>query len=167
MNNNLISPGPEELTEGLTAFAAIFVLLIVLVVLAFVVLILISNCKIFKKAGEKWWKGLIPLYNSWVETKITGLNWWWFLIYFGLLALTMGNVGTDGTSNVVLSIGLSLVGFNYSYNLAKKFGKTPGFAVLVSLLPIVGLPILAFGSAQYDEKVKTDPNGIFSIKDWK
>ena len=33
--------------------------------------------------------------------------------------------------------------------MAKKFGKSNGFAVLVALLPIIGLPILAFGSAQY------------------
>ena len=40
------------------------IIIVCLLALALVALILVSNCFIFKKAGEKPWKGLIPLYNS-------------------------------------------------------------------------------------------------------
>ena len=126
----------------LTAAAAVIVILLALVILAILVFLIIAQCKLFSKAGEAWWKALIPIYNSWIETKITGLAWWWLPIYIGTAALS---------------------GIHYNYNLAKKFGKSNGFAFLCTILPIIGLPILAFGSAKYDAKAATDKNGIFAV----
>ena len=160
----LISPNPADtssLAGGMSAIAVVLVIILALIVIALVALIVVSNCKLFKKAGEAWWKALIPLYNSWVETKITGLAWWWFPIFVVLTALMARDTSS---SNYVLYMALLLTSFNYNFNLAKKFGKTNGFAVLNTILPIVGLPILAFGSAKYDKDVKVDENGIFSIK---
>jgi len=138
---------------------ALFVVLAI-ICLAIIIFIIVCNCKIFAKAGQQWWKALIPLYNSWVETKIAGLAWWWYPIFVGLTALIAGR----GGDNFVLCIALTLVSFNYCYGMAKKFGKSNGFAVLLAFIPIVGLPMLAFGSAKYDKDAKVDENGIFSIK---
>ncbi len=158
---NLISPGPSTTDTSILAGVGIALAVIIcLVALAVLILIIVANCKIFKKAGEEWWKALIPLYSSWIETKITGLAWWWFLIFAGLTAL----FGTKtGEANFVVYMGLLLTSFNYNYNLAKKFGKTNGFAVLNTILPVIGLPILAFGSAKYDKAAKVDKNGIFTM----
>ncbi len=144
-----------------TAGAAIIALVIIglLITLAVVILIVVSNCKIFAKAGEKWWKALIPLYNSWVETKISGLAWYWYPIFVGVTALL-----ARYDSNFVISMSLVLVSYNYCFNMAKKFGKSTGFAVLMAFLPVIGLPILAFGSSKYDKDAKVDANGIFSVK---
>jgi len=149
----------ESLITGASVAAVIGIILLAIIVLAVLILIIVSNCKIFKKAGESWWKGLIPLYNSWVETRITGLAWWWFLIFAALTAL----LGTGEDTNWVIGCGLLLTSFNYNFNLAKKFGKSNGFAVLSTLLPYIGLPILAFGSAKYNKDAKVDKNGIFAI----
>ena len=159
----LVSPNPTDTSvlAGASAIVVVLVVILALIALAAIVLIIISNCKLFKKAGEAWWKALIPLYNSWVETKITGLAWWWFLIFVVLTALMARETSSN---NFVLYMALLLTSFNYNFNLAKKFGKTNGFAVLNTLLPIIGLPILAFGSAKYDKDAKVDENGIFSIK---
>ena len=142
----------------LTAAAAVIVILLGLIVLAIVVFLIIAQCKLFTKAGEAWWKALIPIYNSWVETKITGLAWWWLPIYIGTACLC----GVKELS--VLGFAVILISFNYNYNLAKKFGKSNGFAFLCTILPIIGLPVLAFGSAKYDAKADTDENGIFAVK---
>lgn len=157
--NTTPTTGSEGFLVGASVVVVILMLLIALILIVFGVLLIVSNCKIFKKAGEDWWKGLIPLYNSWVETKITGLGWWWYLIFVGLTALIQQN-----DNNVVLYFALFLTSFNYSFNLAKKFGKSNGFAVLCTFLPFIGLPILAFGSAKYEKSAKVDVNGIFSIK---
>ena len=159
--NDYVEPtGMDGLLNGAGVAVIIGVIILAIIALAVAALIIVSNCKIFKKAGEKWWKGLIPLYNSWVETKITGLAWWWFLIFAVLTAV----LGATENMNFVVYMGLILTSFNYNYNLAKKFGKSDGFAVLSTLLPIIGLPMLAFGSAQYNADAKVDENGIFSIK---
>lgn len=134
-------------------------LILGLIILALVVLMLIAQCKVFTKAGEKWWKVFIPLYNTWVQTRITGLAWWWFPIYVGVGALML-----NYPNNYILSIMLFLVSYNYMFNMAKKFGKSTGFAVLLAILPVIGLPILAFGSSSYDKNAKVDQNGIFALE---
>lgn len=143
-----------------TATTALIVLAIfaIIIGLAIAVLIIVANCKIFSKAGEKWWKALIPMYNSWVETRIAGLAWWWFLIFAGLTA------ALSESANYVISIMLCLTSFNYCFNMAKRFGKSTGFAVLMAFLPFIGFPMLAFGSAKFDANAKVDKNGIFSIE---
>ena len=141
----------------LTAAAAVVFVLVALVVLAILVFLIIAQCKLFTKAGEAWWKALIPVYNTWVETKITGLAWWWCPIFLGVSCFS----GIKGLS--ALGFGIILISFNYNYNLAKKFGKSNGFAFLCTILPIIGLPVLAFGSAKYDAKAATDKNGIFAV----
>lgn len=145
-------------TNASLAVVLLFVILFI-VIFALAILMIASNCVIFKKAGEKWWKGLIPLYNSWVETKITGLAWWWFPIFVVLTGLT-----SNAAQNYVYPIALVLVSFNYSFNMAKKFCKSNGFALLLTILPVIGLPILAFGSATYNKEMPVDKNGIFSIE---
>ena len=153
-------PEIESILSGASVIGAVAIVLSFLIVIAIAILVIISNCKIFKKAGEDWWKAIIPLYSNWVETKIVGLAWWWFLIFSGLAALT----GAFEEGNFVISIALILVSFNYSYCLAKKFGKSNGFAVLTVIFPYVCYPILAFGNAKYDKNAKVDKNGIFAIE---
>ena len=148
-------------------FAGLGILAVILVILGFLVgialsvfLIIIPMCKIFKKAGEPWWKAIVPLYSQWVELKFVGLSWYWFIIY-----LILGMVSARANSvNFVATWALLLFEFNVNYNLAKKFKKSNGFAVLCTLLPFVGLPILGYGKDKYNKDVKVDQNGIFSVE---
>ena len=143
----------------MTAAAVVVFVIVALIALALVIFLLVAECKLFSKAGEAWWKAIIPMYNSWIQTKITGLAWWWFPIYIGLA----GFAGFKAFE-FVSGMGIILISFNYNYNLAKKFGKSNGFAFLTTILPIIGLPILAFGSAKYDKNAATDKNGIFAVE---
>ena len=91
--------------------------------------------KIFKKAGRKdAWAAWIPIYNTYVLFEIAGRPGWWvflaFIPFFGGLVLFV----------------LSIIAY---IDLAKSFGKSGGFAVLLLLLPIIGYPMLAFGDAAY------------------
>ena len=152
------TPDLESVFGGMAIGAIILVVILGLIALAVAIFMIIAECKLFTKAGEKWWKVFVPIYNTWVQNKIVGLAWWWLPIFLVASALT--EVPTLG---FVAGMAVILVSFNYNYNLAKKFGKSDGFAVLTTLLPIVGLPILAFGSAKYDKNAATDKNGIFAI----
>ena len=141
--------------------AGIFVLFVILglIALGLIIFFIIAECKVFEKAGEKWWKSLIPTYNTWIETKISGLAWWWCPIILGISALA-----TFNNLNTIAAFAMIVVSFNFNYNLSKKFGKSNAFAVLLTLLPIIGIPILGFGSAKYDANAKTDKNGIFAVE---
>ncbi len=149
----------EALFGGMTIGIIIFFAFIALILLVLAVFLIIAKCKLYQKAGEKWWKVFIPLYSTWIETKITGLAWWWCPICIGVSSLSV----IKEISYIILFATL-LITFNYNFNLAKKFGKSNGFAVLYTLLPFIALPILAFGSAKYDKNADTDKNGIFAVE---
>lgn len=153
------TPDLEAIFGGMTAGIIVFFVFIGLIALAVAIFMIIAQCKLYTKAGEAWWKIFIPIYSTWIQTKITGLAWWWCPIYFGIAALS----GIKEISTILLFAAI-LISFNYNYNLAKKFGKSNGFALLCTLLPIIGIPILAFGSAKYDKNAATDKNGIFAVE---
>jgi len=98
--------------------------------LAFSILMIIATWKVFVKAGRPGWAVLIPIYNTYVFLKIAGKPGWWLIWFFiPLLNLVFGIIAT--------------VAF------AQSFGKGAGFAVGLIFLPIIFIPILAFGEAQY------------------
>ncbi|MBR3180462.1 signal peptidase I [Candidatus Saccharibacteria bacterium] len=101
-----------------------------LIILAFVVLGIIAQWKIFKKAGEEGWKALIPIYNVYTLLNILSME--------PLLCLLSFVPGAWFILSIVMDV-----------KLAQSFKKGTGFALgLIFLGPIFSL-ILAFGSAKY------------------
>ena len=103
---------------------------VVIFYLAFIVLEFVSFWKIFVKAGQPGWAGIIPFYNWWVMLKIVGRPGWWFILF--LIPFV----------NIVILI----IVYN---DLSKSFGKGAGFTVGMILLGFIFFPILAFGDARY------------------
>ena len=105
-------------------------LLITIIWLAVAILMIVATWKVFVKAGRPGWAVLIPIYNTYVFLKIAGKPGWWLIWFFiPLLNLVFGIIAT--------------VAF------AQSFGKGAGFTVGLIFLPIIFIPILAFGEAQY------------------
>lgn len=98
--------------------------------LALALVIIIALWVLFQKAGKPGWAAIIPFYNIWVLLEVVGRPGWWLLLYF----IPFVNI---------------IIGFILMFDLAKAFGKEGGFAIGLILLPIIFLPILAFGDAQY------------------
>ena len=71
-----------------------------LIILAFYVLIIVAQWKIFTKAGQEGWKALIPIYNVVVLYKIIGLSPWLLLLYLLSVVPVVG---------WIISIALSIV----------------------------------------------------------
>lgn len=113
------------------------------IMLITVVLIIIANWKIFTKAGEKGWKSLIPIYNSVILFKISGISPWLIL---GYLASVIPVIGWF----VVAGISIYAV-----IKLAKAFGKGAGFTVGLLLLSPIFMMILAFGDSEYQLEKET------------
>ena len=101
-----------------------------LIGLAFLIVMIAAMWKIFTKAGEPGWAVLVPIYNFIVLLRIIGKPWWWLLLCFipfvGFVILILVYIG-----------------------LAKSFGKGLGFGIGLILLSPIFIPILGFGSAQY------------------
>ena len=144
-------------------FAALGSLLIVvlLITVALLVFMIITEWKFFKKAGKNGWECLIPFYNIWVLVEIAGLNWWWFLI---TISSTIASFifGSNNGLTTIFYLATIFGGFVCNYNIAKKLHKDTGFAVLLTIFPIVMYPIVAFSkNYQFDHNVPISKNGIF------
>ncbi len=103
---------------------------LMVIYLAIILLMLISQWKVYTKAGKPGWAVIIPIYNIIVLLEIVDKPIWWFILM--LIPFV----------NLVILIIVSL-------ELAKKFGQSAGFAVGLILLPVIFYPILGFGSARY------------------
>ncbi|MFD8498665.1 DUF5684 domain-containing protein [Amycolatopsis sp. NPDC059657] len=99
--------------------------------LAVSVFFIFVGWKVFAKAGQPGWAVLIPFYNTYIMLKIAGRPGWWLVLYIVPFV------------NLVIAIIVML-------DVAKSFGKDTVFAIFgLILFPFVGMPMLAFGSAQY------------------
>ena len=108
-----------------------------LIILAFYVLIIVAQWKIFTKAGQEGWKALIPIYNVVVLYKIIGLSPWLLLLYLLSVVPVVG---------WIISVALSIVS---TVKLAKAFNQSTAFIFgLLFLSPIFQM-ILGFGKAEY------------------
>ncbi len=131
--------------------------------------------RVFSKANIAGWKALIPFYSDYTRYKIAGKKsmYWGYLVVTALkqiysivsIAVLAGTViafMSDGTFHAggiemkIISWGLTLlIAFFDVYigrRLARKFGKTDAFGWGLGLIPLVFVPILAFGKAEFQEK---------------
>lgn len=120
-------------------------------ILIVVVLMIVTNFKIYKKAGEEGWKCLIPYYNTWTECKFLGINtnWVWILIGSSFVFVFL-----DGLLDTTIFSYLSYIVTFYfqvlrSISMAQSFGKDTGYGVGILFLQVVFLPMLAFGKSEY------------------
>ncbi len=107
-------------------------LLFVYIIIAALItaLLIISQWKIYTKAGKPGWAVLIPIYNTIVLLEIVKKEWWW--IFLLLIPVV----------NIVILIIIYI-------ELAKVFDKPGSFAIGLLLLPCIFFPILGFGRAEY------------------
>ena len=93
-------------------------------------LLIVAMWKVFTKAGQPGWASIIPIYNLYIWCKIVGRPGWWIL----LMLIPFVNI---------------IVGSILCIDMAKSFGNGAGFGIGLALLGVIFIPILGFGSAQY------------------
>jgi len=98
--------------------------------LAFVLLMIAAQWKLFEKAGVAGWKCLIPIYNMYLLFLIAGKPGWWLILM--LIPL--------------VSIVIYLLAM---LSLAGRFSKGPVYGVGLFLLPFIFFPLLAFDGSEY------------------
>lgn len=103
----------------------------------FVVPTIAGLWKVFEKAGKPGWAALIPIYINIVWLEVAGESLLWLLVGLVLIIPVLGWLAWVG-----VSIYLSM-------DMARSFGKDPGFGVGLALLPFIFYPILGFGPDRY------------------
>lgn len=130
----------QTLTYSETANAAgMGAMLSIMMIISLIVAVLSLVCmwKIFVKAGYEGWKAIIPFYNTYLLFEMTWGNGWLMLTMFLSIIPIIGSIAV-----------LVILVMTY-YKLSLHFGKGAGFTVGLLLVPIVFLPLLAFGDAEY------------------
>ncbi|MBQ2640311.1 MAG: zinc ribbon domain-containing protein [Bacilli bacterium] len=136
-----------------TSAAAGGIIAVVLAILGIVLLIvfivsifqIIGHWKMFKKAGEPGWAALVPIYNTYILCKITGVNPWWIVITFCASLLSfIPVIGSLLVMAVTIYFGIMLAG-----STANSFGKDTGWAIgLYFLAPFFSFA-LGVGTSEY------------------
>lgn len=147
----LESMDPAELALG----AGVVGMLLTLAIIGSVFWFFISAIgyrKMFMKAGEDGWKAFIPYYKSFICFKISWTNkiFWPFLISL-LLVHFLPNTGEllMILLNVAAIIVNFVLGIKLDIRVAKAFGKTTGWGVLLFFFPFIVSLILGYGKAEY------------------
>lgn len=101
-----------------------------LMVLAVTAVTMAGIWQIFTKTGEAGWKSLVPLYNVMLWLQMIGRPGWY------VLALV-----TPPTAVAVWAV--------LAFGTARSFGRGILFALGVTFLPFVFIPVLGFGQSVY------------------
>ena len=116
------------------------------------IILIIALWIIFKKAGEKWWKAIIPIWNGYIMYKIAGMkNWFWWSILIAVIGWIIAGFVTAYTNEIVLATSaiVGIIAIVAAFKLPRKFG----WGVFTSILYVLFTPIcqliLAFGSSKY------------------
>lgn len=125
----------SAMTAGIALTSMLGTLLLVLLIFIFST---IGMWKMFKKAGEAGWKSLIPIYNTIILFKISGLSPWFVLAYF--LCAFIPFIG---------SLAVTALTVYLFYKLSASFGHGAGYTVGLFFLAPIFYMILGFGSSQY------------------
>lgn len=104
--------------------------LILILILAIISLMVVSMWKIYTKAGMEGWECIVPIFSTYILTKIVNKPGYWTILM--LIPYV----------NIVFSIWVA-------NRLSKSFGKGVGFTIGLILLPLIFYPILGLGDSEY------------------
>lgn len=136
--------------------ATIFILYLLILIFTIPYAILTTVCQwhLFAKAGKEGWKCLIPVYGQFVAFKLFW-NTGWFVasivisIISGIISFIAEPTGVISAMSFVVGIFSLILSIRYTIMLSRAFGRSGKFAVGLIFLPIVFLPMLAFGPDKY------------------
>ena len=126
-----------------------------IIYLAFLIFYLFVAWKLYVKMCEPGWKSLIPFYNLYIwYQKILGNGLWIFVLLVPFINVVLM---TFIKGFISLLIGILVFIFMFFFNIvtifrtAKSFGRGVGTAIGLFFLSGIFYPILALGSAEYNE----------------
>lgn len=149
---------------GLVAGMMIFVVVIVLIALVIGIIGIVGQWKMLKKAGQPGWPAIIPIYNTYMLCKISGVNPWWILI-----VLVGGMIG--GFIPVIGPLLVCAISIYFSVllyvSIAKSFGKDTGWAIGLYFLQPFFMFALGNGKSEYVGPKPMNDVVMNKINEWR
>ena len=120
-----------------------------MIFLILILIVIISQYKLFKKANEPGWAAFIPIYNMIIWLRIINKPWWWLLL---MIIPYAGLIWSIWATNL----------------LVKKFGKNEGlqlyYLFTICFLSNSSIRILNFQNSEYQKiPVKVLMHQLFQI----
>lgn len=114
--------------------------------LILVIVQLVSQWRLFTKAGEAGWKSIIPGYSIFVQIQLAFGNTknWLIIAPICTFLITLMNSGETYGILALISFLLSLVSIYIQFGFIKRFAST-GMAVASLFIPFIIYPIIALG----------------------
>lgn len=129
----------------------------VVIILGLFILYIVGLWNLFQKAGRKGWEAIIPFYNTWVLVEISGLAWWYALI---IMLSSLISIKDIENFDFIVSIASVVATFFAYYNISKKLHKDVGFTILMTLFPVIMIPLVGLSSNyQFDDSVVVSEHG--------
>lgn len=119
------------------------------------ILRIIALWKAFERAGEPWWKALVPVYCTYIQYKLSGIkNWFWYGLLIAVLAWIIAACIPD-QQELITNIGSAITWIIYIVMLF-KFARKYSWGTFASILFVLFYPIcilvLGFGNYKYEWK---------------
>ena len=145
----------ESILEEMGKEKELFVIVTVLLLLYYAGLT-VAEWNLFKKAGEKSWKALIPVYSLFVSHHLIGMSHLWFIldvVFWAIeIALEMFKVTPLWIEDVFFSIAMIVTIISeilHIMRLCYCYTKSERFGIGLFLCPPLFSLILAFDKSEY------------------
>ena len=160
MDSSLISMTADD-AVGLAAIFSILASIIATVAIVGIiwwVLVVIAKWKIFKKAGEKGWKSIIPIYSDYITFKLFwDTKYFWVMLAVSFVSGILSGIVKDVEDpnlfvvllNLAAAIYLLVLNIQLLHRTSKSFGHGAGFTVGLVFLNNIFLLILGFNGDKY------------------
>lgn len=119
-------------------------------IIAWIVIMIVANWKIYTKAGEAGWKSLIPYYSQYILFRITWNTAVFWAFFVASIAATVFGRMELGVLASICSVVTTIISLVSVYKLSKAFGHGIGFTLGLIFLNPIFILILAFGSSEYE-----------------
>ena len=142
---------PAELALG-AGFLGMLLMLVIIGSVFWFFISAIGYRKMFIKAGESGWKAFIPYYKNFICFKLAwNINLFWPFLVSLLMVQFLPD--TEELLMILLNIAAIIVhvvlGIKLDIRMAKAFGKTTIWGVLLFFFPFIVSLILGYGTAEY------------------
>lgn len=146
----------ESLLEQMSEVKELFVIVTVLLLLYYVGLT-VAEWNLFRKAGEKSWKALIPVYNLFVSHHLIGMSHIWFILdivfWAAEVMLEIFKVTPLWIEDVFFSVAAIFTIISEIIHIMKLcycYTKSELFGIGLFICPPLFSLILAFGKSEYN-----------------